>query len=205
MKKNGAAYGLFEGWIYPFTCCTCMKSSSAFCSSCISWYTFPGINDGAPGFSSMAWSQMQGSGNHWEASSLKTCKCCWYLAGIFPSPIWVLACSTNFDARVCFLPETVGIVMHAMWMVFWLGGGCLVCLLWLAGVWVHCPIHDSMAFLVHRMRGNCLLSIHPWAQLIFGYVAVNHGYPRIAFWSARSVRKKCNHTLWLPVCISRSV
>ena len=62
-----------------------------------------------------------------------------------------------------------------------------------------------MAFLVHRMRGSWLLSIHPWAQSILGCVAVNHGYPRIAFWSAKSVRKKCSHTLWLPVCILRSV
>ena len=182
-----------------------MKLSSAFCSSCISWYTFPSINNGALGFSLMAWSQMWGSGNRWEASSLKTCRCCWYLAGIFPSPIWVPACSASFDARICFLPKAVGTVTCVMWMVFWLGGGHLCCLFWPAGVCVHCPIHDSMAFLVHKMRGNWLLLIHPLAQLIFGCVATNHGYPRMAFWSTRLVRKKHNHTLWLPVCISRSV
>ena len=191
--------------MYPFTCCSHTKLSSAFCSSCMSWYTFPGINDGAPGFSSMAWSQIQGSGNWREASSLKTHRCCWYLTGIFPSPFCILACSASFDARVCFLLGAVGTVTCATWMTFWWGGEYLGYTLCPAGVQMHCPICDSVAFLVHRMRGSWLLSIHPWAQSIFGCIAVNHGYPRIAFWSTRSVKKKCSHTLWFPVCILRSV
>ena len=54
MKKNGAAYGLFEGQMYPITCCSWTNSISAHCLSCLSWYTFPGIEDSAPGFSSIA-------------------------------------------------------------------------------------------------------------------------------------------------------
>ena len=50
-----------------------------------------------------------------------------------------------------------------------------------AGVAVQDAIWDSMAFLMHRMSGSWLLSIHPLAQLIFGWLAANHGYPRIAF------------------------
>ena len=37
-----------------------------------------------------------------------------------------------------------------------------------AGVIMHCAMRDSMAFLVHRMSGSWLLSIHPCAQSIFG-------------------------------------
>ena len=51
----------------------------------------------------------------------------------------------------------------------------------LAGVAVHNVIRDSMAFLVCRMSGSWLLLIHPLAQSIFGWLAANHGYPRIAF------------------------
>ena len=51
----------------------------------------------------------------------------------------------------------------------------------LAGVAVHNLIRDSMAFRVCRMSGSWLLSIHPQAQSIFGWLAMNHGYPRIAF------------------------
>ena len=50
-----------------------------------------------------------------------------------------------------------------------------------AGMIAHCVMCDLMAFLVHRMSGSWLLSIHPRAQLIFGWLAVNHGYPRMAF------------------------
>ena len=205
MKKNGAAYGLFEGQMYPFACCSWTNLSNAFCSFCVSWYTFPGIEDGAPGFNSIAWSQMQGSGNLWEASSLNTDRWQWYLAGIFPSPICDPACSASFEANICFLFNVVGMDTHAMCMEFVMGGICRSGFLQPAGVAVHDAIWDSMAFLVHRMSGSWLLSIYPWAQSIFGWLAVNHGYPRIAFWSARSVRKNHNHTLWSPICISRSV
>ena len=43
------------------------------------------------------------------------------------------------------------------------------------GVTTHFPIHDSMAFLVHSISGSWVLLIHPLAQSIFGWFAVNHG------------------------------
>ena len=58
---------------------------------------------------------------------------------------------------------------------------CLWVFLHPAGVMVHWEIRDSKAFLVWRMSGSCLLSIHPQAQSIFGWLAVNHGYSRMAF------------------------
>ena len=198
-------YGLLDRWMYPFACCSHTNSSKAFCSSCVSWYTFPGIEDGAPGFNSIAWSQMQGSGNLWEASSLNTERWQWYLAGIFPSPICDPACSANLEANVCFLFDEMGRDTRAMCIKLVMGGVCWHIFLRPAGIVVHCAIHDSIAFLVCKMSGNWSLSIHPHAQSIFGWLAANHGYPRIAFWSARSVRKNHNHTFWLPVCISRLV
>ena len=205
MKKNGTAYGLFEGQMYPFACCSWTNSSSAFCSSCVSWYTFPGIEEGAPGFSSIASSQMWGSVNLWEASLLNTDRWQWYLAGIFLSPICDPACLANFDASVCFLFDEVGMDTWVMCIDSVMGGICQSGFLWPAGVAVHDAIQDSMAFLVCRMSGSWVLLIHPLAQSIFGWLAANHGYPRMTFWSARSVRKNHNHTLWFPVCISRSV
>ena len=50
-----------------------------------------------------------------------------------------------------------------------------------AGVAMHHAMHDSIAFLVHKMSGDWVLSIHPHAQSIFGWLATNHGYPRMAF------------------------
>src|SRR5580692_407463 len=118
MKKKGATEGLFEGRIYPFACCSRTNSNSAFCSSCVSWYTFPGIVDGAFGLSSMAWSQICGSGKRCTASSLKTWECRLYLSGISLLPFCDLACSASLDASVCFLLGFVvssGICILAMY------------------------------------------------------------------------------------------
>ena len=175
MKKNGTVYGLFEGWMYPLACCSRTNSSNAFCSSCVSWYTFPGIDDGAPGFSSIAWSQMWGSGNLWEASSLNTERWWWYLVGIFPSPICNPACSASLEANVCFLLVTMGIDTRAMCMESVVSDTHRSSLLLPIGVIMHHPIHDSMAFLVHSISGSWVLSIHPCAQSIFSWFAVNHG------------------------------
>ena len=70
---------------------------------------------------------------------------------------------------------------HVTCMEFVMGGVCQSGFLQPVGVVVHDAIQDSMAFLVCRMSGNWLLSIHPQAQSIFGWLAVNHGYPRMAF------------------------
>ena len=75
----------------------------------------------------------------------------------------------------------MGMDTQAIWIELAMSGICWGGFLQPAGVVVHCAIHDSMAFLVCRMSGSWLLSIHPWAQLIFGWLAVNHGYPRMAF------------------------
>ena len=62
-----------------------------------------------------------------------------------------------------------------------MGGVCRSALLHPAGVVIHHAIHDSIAFLMCKMSGNWSLLIHPHAQSIFGWLAVNHGYPKMAF------------------------
>ena len=57
MKKKGAAYGLLDGWIYPFSSCFFRNSFNATCSGCIREYTFPGRELGALGFKSIVWFQ----------------------------------------------------------------------------------------------------------------------------------------------------
>ena len=167
-------YGLFNGQMYPLACCSWMNSSSAFCSSCMSWYTFPGMDDGTPGFNSIAWSQMHGSRNLWDTSSLNTDRWWWYLAGIFPSPICDLACSANLEAIVCFLLVRAGKDTQVTCMESVRHDTGQGSFLLPSGVTMHHPMHDSRAFLVHRISGSWVLLIHPCAQSIFGWLAANH-------------------------------
>ena len=168
-------YGLFDERMYPLACCSLTNLSSAFCSSCVSWYTFPGMDDGTPGFNSIAWSQMCGSGNLWDASSLNTNRWWWYLVGIFPSPICDPACSANLEAIVCFLLVRAGKDTWAMCMESVRCDTGRGSFLLPPGVTAHCLMRDSRAFLVRRISGSWVLSIHPHAQSIFGWLAVNHG------------------------------
>ena len=166
MKKKGAAYGLFEGQMYPFACCSYTNLSKAFCSSCVSWYTFPGIEDGAPGFSSIVWSQMRGSGNLWEASLLNTKRWQWYLAGTFPSPICDPACSASLEASVCFLFDEMGKDTQATCIELVMDGIHRDDLLWPAGMIIHCAIRDLMAFLMCKVIGHCQSILMPnWSSV----------------------------------------
>ena len=128
-----------------------MKSSSAFCSSCVNWYTFPGIVEGAFSFSSIAWSQIHDSGKHCATSSLKTWECCWYLAGISPLPFCDPTCSTNFDVSVCFF-DVLGLLLLSVFVqhtgIHWLvHRGALLCtFLW---VWCYICWCEPSSFLGH--------------------------------------------------------
>ena len=194
--------------MYPLASCSFTKSNSAFCSSCISWYTFPGIVEGVFSFSSMAWSQICDSGKCCATSSLKTWECCWYLAGISLLPFCDLACSASLDVSVCFF-DVLGpvplICTHAIYRELLAGayGPFTLCLP--AGVMLHLLMWIFFLSGAHMMSSSCSASIYPLAQLMFGWVAANHGYPRMSFWSSISVRKKHSLILCCPVCISRSV
>ena len=155
-------YGLFDGWMYPLACCSWTNLSSAFCSSCVSWYTFPSIDDGAPGFNSIAWSQICSSGNLWDAS-LNTERWQWYLVGILLSPICNPACSASLEANVCFLLVVTGIDTRATCIALVIGGIHQGGFLLPVGVTTHFPICDPMAFQVCSISGSWVLLIHPLA------------------------------------------
>jgi len=72
MKKNDAVYGDLDGRIVPLPRCSFTNLRSSASSGCDSGMSFPGSNAGAPGLSSIAWSQMRVGGNLCDASSLKT-------------------------------------------------------------------------------------------------------------------------------------
>src|SRR6266478_4025947 len=55
----------------------------------------PGIMDGAPGSSSIAWSQMVCFGSRWDFSSLNTLLCLAYSDGIF---VWSTSCAVPIVA-----------------------------------------------------------------------------------------------------------
>jgi len=81
MKKKGAAYGLLDGQIYPFSSCFFRNSFNAPCSGCVKEYTFLGMEFGALGFRSIAWSQERFLGNRCAFCSENTFWCHWYSSG----------------------------------------------------------------------------------------------------------------------------
>lgn len=56
-----------------------------------------------------------------------------------------------------------------------------------------------------KIMGNWVELIYPHFRLIFGYVAMNQEYPRMALFSPRSVRKKQSRLLVISVWTSRSI
>ena len=74
----------------PLAICSFKNFRSSCNSGCDSLINFPGRVDGAPGLSSIAWSQSLDGGNSCDASSLNTLVNCWYCVGI-PST-WASGC-----------------------------------------------------------------------------------------------------------------
>src|SRR6266850_7330759 len=72
MKKNDTVYGLLDGRMVPLIKCSFMNFLSSPSSGCDNGISFPGRDAGAPGLSSIAWSQMHDGGNSCDASLLNT-------------------------------------------------------------------------------------------------------------------------------------
>src|SRR6266481_5449073 len=128
-----------------------------------SWISFwfrgrrrPGIVEGAPGRSSMAWSHMVCLGSLCNFSSLKTLLCLVYSCGIL----------------VGFVSWAVPMValQSRSWSIL-MGRGLLM---------VHGMNRALAASGAFSTMGSCVWSIHPLFQSILGCMAVNHGYPKIA-------------------------
>src|SRR6266403_2401429 len=74
----------------PLFRCSWTKLWTSWISFWLRGRSCPGIVDGAPGSSSIAWSQMVCFGSHWDFSSLNTLLCLAYSDGIF---VWSASCA----------------------------------------------------------------------------------------------------------------
>src|SRR6266403_229005 len=120
-------------------------------------------------------------GSRWDCSSLKTLLCFVYSCGIFAS----------------FVSWAVPIVaLQSKIRSCWIGRGLLT---------VRGVKRAFAASEVLKTIGNCVWSIHPLLQSIFGCTVANHGYPRIALCSPSCVRKNLMLVLVDPIRMARSV
>src|SRR5580698_2627276 len=156
---------------------SCVSSCSVWDRECI----FPGMVAGAPGFSSIAWSQIRTGGKLWDSSSLKTFMNCVYCGGT-PGADWLDAVPmVTLPIYICWV-----LLVRGMFLV--------------RGV--NCALAASGD---RSMMGSCEWSNHPRRQSIFGCTAANQGYPRMALLSPKSDKKNRKLVLWVPVRTSRSV
>ena len=89
MKKNAAAYGLFDGLMVPQSSCSFRNFLSSSCSNCDNRMFLLMRVAGAPGFNSMAWSQGRYGGNFLDSSLLNTLACFWYCGGMMLGGVWI--------------------------------------------------------------------------------------------------------------------
>ena len=141
----------------------------------------PGKVLGAPGSSSMAWSHTVCLGSRCDSCSEKILACHWYWLGM-----------SGFSSTA--VSPMVALPLKCQ--SFTSGCGLLI---------VRRENQARFAFGAQNMIGSCEESIHPLFQSIFGCVAANHEYPRIALFSPKSVRKKRRGLLVVPVWTFRLV
>ena len=158
-------------WIVPQVECSCMNLWISAFSLRFRGSSHPGNEFGAPGSSSIAWSQIEWLGNLWDCSSLKTLWCCWYSAGIFDGG------------------AVMGAVKVTQLMKYW-----SFCICWC--FCVLCVYLAFSAFDALKMTRSWVVLIHPCFQLIHGWNTANQGYPSMALCSPRSDKKN----LRLVVC-----
>jgi hypothetical protein len=126
-----------------------------------------GMDAGAPGFSSIAWSHILAGGNSWEASSLKTLENWEYCSG---TPGTVIVGSGSKMTRAMSIRSS-----------WWLRGVLVV-------LGVNCALAASTLLMI---TGSCEWLIHPLFQSILGWTAANQGYPRMTLLSPKSDKKNC--------------
>ncbi len=107
--------------------------------------------DGAPGNSSMAWSQMVCFRSRWDFSSLKTLLCLAYSGGIFVSFV-------SWAVPMVALQSSIRSIEVGR------------------GLFTVRGINRALAAsLVLNTIGSCVWSIQPLLQSILGCTAANHG------------------------------
>ena len=136
-------------------------------SACVKGRSLPGRVCGAPGRSSMAWSQIVCWGRCCDSSSLNTLLWCWYSAGTLGgslgeiSRLWKVTRPMKYWSWEISLGTSL---VHGMKIA-----------LFELGAW--------------RIMGSWVWSIHPLFQSMLGWTAANQEYPRIALCSPKSVRR----------------
>ena len=163
--------------------CSWMNLWVSAISACVKVRSLPGKVCGAPGRSSMAWSQNVCWGRRCDSSSLNTLLWCWYSAGTLGGSV----------DGVAELWKVTRPMKYWSWVISL--GTFLVCgtkvAFFALGAW--------------RMVGYWVWSIHPLFQSMLGCTAANQEYPRMALCSPKSIRKNQRVIVWLPVLTFRSV
>src|SRR6266702_7729330 len=111
MKKNGEAYGDFDGRMYPFSSCSLMNSHSESSSPLAMGYILQSNDLGASGSNSIAWSHVLAGGNLCDSFSLNVRACWRYSSGTICSKVFFvgsMAFCANSDAVVVLHSEAYG-------------------------------------------------------------------------------------------------
>ena len=163
--------------------CSSMNLWVSAISAWVKGKSRPGKVCGAPGRSSIAWSQMVCCGRHCDSSSLKTLLWRWYSTG-------------TLGFRVEGVVELWKVTRP---MKYWCATTSL-------GTFLVRGVKTAfLAFGARRMMGSWVWSIQPLFQLMLGCTAANQEYPRIALWLPKFVRKNQRDVVWCPVLTFRSV
>jgi hypothetical protein len=166
MKKNGDAYGDFEGRMYPFATISSRNFLSAVSSSLVMGYTLQSNASGAPGLRLIVWSHSLDGGNLSAASLLNNRPNSWYSGG---SSVLV-CCSPACIASSVATPRIVHSDSSCLIM------DCLVssvnAVAMTGRFQVMCGLIDEMT--IGRMRSSTTALL----QLNFGSYVASQGYPR---------------------------
>ena len=177
MKKKVVAYGLLDGRIIPWSTCSLRNVCSSSNSSCNSRMFLLIRVAGAPGFRLMVWSYNRFSGNFFDSWSSNTRACFRYYGGTkFFGSTFVVGILSTHPRMVC----DIGLICRGRNRTFTVSG-------------------------LRNTIGNWSWEIHPQAQSIFGWVAVNQGYPRMTLFSSKLERKYCSVRCVVPVLVCKSV
>ena len=166
--------------IVPWFKCSCMNLWISAFSSRFSGSSHPGNEFGAPGSSSITWSQIEWLGSCCNCSSLNTLWCCWYSPGIFDGGLSTGAATVTHPMKYRSLREC--------WCLF---------------SW--CVYTTFAAFGALNIIGSWVVSINPLFQSTCGWNATNQGYPSMALCSPKSDRKNLRLVVYCPVCTCKSV
>jgi hypothetical protein len=153
IKKKLAAYGPLPALIVPLCKCSALNFSISCISSWGSLSSLPANDFGVFGSSSIAWSHTVLFGSCWDFYLLNTFMWQWNSLGTL-----VKSASSSWSGWM--------VTLHRKYLSFHMGRGMFLIL----GTKV-----AFCAFGALSTMGSWAWLIHPFLQLILGWVAANHG------------------------------